>query len=104
MEDVIYTASQDLSIAKVNANSLDIIDSHKRCHKKMFYFAGIWKDYLLTVCPPCGEMKLWNRSDLSLHKTINRGGWESFIDGNILYEKEGNRIVFTDLGDLINDI
>ena len=101
LEDTIYTASQDLSIAKVNKNTLDIINYQKRCHKKMFYFAGTWQDYLLTVCPPCSEMKLWDRSDLSLYKTINRGRWDSFIDGDILYEKEGNSIIITDLGGLI---
>jgi len=48
-EDLIYTASQDLSIAKVDKNTLDLIACQKRCHKKMFYLAGIWQDYLLTA-------------------------------------------------------
>lgn len=95
--DVIYTASQDLSIAKVNKNTLDVIDRKKRCHNKMFYIAGIWQDCLVTVSPPCGEMKVWNKSDFSLYRTVNRGNWDSFIDGDRLYEKADNRIVCTDL-------
>ena len=99
--DVIYTASQDLSIAKVDKNTLDIIASHKRCHKKMFYFAGIWQDFLFTVSPPCGEMKIWNKSNLSFYKSIWRGTWGSFIDGDILYEIDGNTIFCSNLNDLI---
>ncbi|NLY88373.1 MAG: hypothetical protein GX085_01960 [Firmicutes bacterium] len=101
--DVIYTASQDLSIAKVDKNTLETIASHKRCHKKMFYFAGIWRDFLLTVSPPCGEMKIWNEPDLSLYKPIWRGTWGSFIDGDILYEIGGNTIYCSNLNDLIAD-
>jgi len=99
-EVLIYTASQDLSVAKVDLNTLEVISHQKRCHNKMFYFAGIWQDYLLTVCPPCGEMRLWSKSDLSLYKTINRGNWGSFIDGDRLYEIDGNRIICTDIGGL----
>lgn len=95
--DVIYTASQDLSIAKVDKDTLDVIDRRKHCHNKMFYIAGIWQDYLVTVSPPCGEMKVWNKSDFSLYRTVNRGNWDSFIDGDMLYEKVDNRIVCTDL-------
>ena len=101
LDDVIYTASQDLSVAKVDKNTLDIIDCSKRCHNKMFYLAGAWQDYLITVSPPCREMKVWRKSDLLLCKTINRSEWGSFIDGNILYEKKGNSIIFTELNDLI---
>jgi len=100
--DVIYTASQDLSVAKVDTETLVIKDHRKRCHKKMFYFAGTWRDFLLTVCPPCGEMKLWNSSDLSLYKAMNRGTWDSFVEGDFLYEKIGNSIVATDLGEWID--
>lgn len=100
-EDVIYTASQDLSMAKVDKNTLKTIASHKRCHKKMFYYAGIWQDFLLTVSPPCGEMKIWNKSDLSLYKTIWRGTWGSFIDGDVIYEIDGNTIFRSDLNELI---
>jgi hypothetical protein len=100
-DEIIYTASQDLSIVKINKDTLEIIDSHKHCHKKMFYYAGIWQDFLLTVSPPCGEMKIWNKQDLSLCKTIGRGTWGSFIDGDILYEISGNTIFCSDLNELI---
>jgi len=30
-------------------------------------------------------------------QTVDRGNWDSFVDGNRLYEKEGNRIICTDL-------
>lgn len=103
VDDVIYTASQDLSISKVNQQTLEIIDNHKHCHKRMFYFAGNWEDYLLTVSPPCREMKFWRKSDLSLYKTIYKGEWDSIIDGNKLYEKDGNSIICTNLNDLINN-
>lgn len=99
--ELIYTASQDLSIAKVDKNTLDVIGRSKRCHGKMFYIAGLWRDYLITVSPPCGETKLWNKSDFSLYRTVNRGNWDSFIDGDRFYEKMDNRIVYADLNGVI---
>ena len=39
-DEIIYTASQDLSIVKINKDTLEIIDSHKHCHKKCFITQG----------------------------------------------------------------
>ncbi|NLM97386.1 MAG: hypothetical protein GX175_07245 [Halanaerobiaceae bacterium] len=99
--DEIFTASQDLCISRINKNNYEILDSCKKCHKKMFYLVGNWKDFLLTMSPPCFEMKFWDMSDLSLYKTINRASWDAFIEGDILYEKEGNSIIRSDLNELI---
>lgn len=100
--DVIYTASQDLSIAKVDKVTLELVAVKKRCHQKMFYLAGIWENYLLTVSPPCGEMKVWHKTDLALCKMIPGGTWDSFIDSGILWEIQGKRIVCSDLSELIS--
>lgn len=67
----------------------------------MFYLVGYWKNYIITMSPPCGEMKFWDMLDLSLYKTIYRASWDSFIEGDILYEKEGISIVRSKLKDLI---
>ena len=99
--DEIFTASQDFSMSRINRNTYEIIGTRKNCHKKMFYLVGYWKNYIITMSPPCGEMKFWDMLDLSLYKTIYRASWDSFIEGDILYEKEGNSIVRSELKDLI---
>jgi len=99
--DVIYTASQDLSIAKIDKGTLEPIAVQKHCHQKMFYLVGIWKDYLLTVSPPCGEIKVWHRPDLRLRKVIPIGTWGSFIDWGVLYEIHKNKIVQSHVEDLV---
>ncbi|TYB91623.1 MAG: hypothetical protein FXF54_08230 [Kosmotoga sp.] len=89
-DNLIYTASQDLSIAKINKNSHDIIITKKKCHRKMFYFAGMINNYLTTVSPPCRETKFWKKTDLSLSGAFNRGTRNSLIYEDFLYETEGN--------------
>lgn len=100
--DIIYTASQDLSIAKTNINTLDTILVKKHCHRKMFYLAGIWENYLMTVSPPCNEMKIWDKNELTLIKEISGGTWGAFNDGDLLYEFIDNKIVCSRIADLVD--
>ncbi|NLL87758.1 MAG: hypothetical protein GX228_02345 [Firmicutes bacterium] len=100
--DLIYTASQDLSIAKIDRKTLDVILTKKRCHRKMFYLAGIWENCLVTVSPPCNEMKVWDKNELTLIKEISGGTWGAFTDGGLLYEIIDNRIVCSRVADLVD--
>jgi len=67
----IITVSQDKQIIIRDYNTLEIINSVKNAHKKMFHIAAIWNQFLLTVSFPCGEMKYWELDTLNLIKTID---------------------------------
>ncbi len=101
-DNTIYTASQDLSFNVIDKESLRIITQNKRSHKMMFYLLGLWNGYLITVSPPCREMKLWNISDQSLHTTIPKASWSMQIDGDIIYLMDSKGVSYIELKDLIN--
>lgn len=87
-DDRIITASQDKSIIVRDRDTLDIQCERKGAHKRMFWIAGVWNNYLLTISYPCGEIKFWFIDSLKLIKTIPlQGGLtgETLIDGNIIY-------------------
>lgn len=100
-KNTIYTAAQDLSLAAIDKETFNTISKIKGCHKKAFYILGIWTDFLITVSPPCGEMKLWNLSDFSLYKTIPKATWNMLIDEDILYMIDTEGISFIQMNKLI---
>lgn len=96
----VYTASQDLSVGIIDLATFNCIARIKKCHNKMFYIVGIWKDYLITASPPCGETKLWNIFDYSHYKTIKKATWNMIIKDHDLYILDGSSILCANLNAL----
>jgi WD40 repeat protein len=70
---VLATASHDKSLALWDVQSLECLKVKKNLHKKAFSIIGTWRDYLLTVSFPCGEIKVWNAESLQEVQVIPVG-------------------------------
>ncbi|WP_273324142.1 hypothetical protein [Vallitalea guaymasensis] len=99
-KEYIYTGSQDLSLGIIDRETIECIDKYKNCHKKMFYLVGKWKNYIITASVPCGETKVWDISNHSLYKTINKATWNMTIKDSKLYMMDGGMISYVDMNKL----
>lgn len=97
----LYTASQDLSFAVIDKETLNVIDRYKKCHRKMFYLVGTWRDYVLTASVPCGEMKVWDITNHTLYRTLDKATWHMTISGDKLYIMDAGTLSFIDLQQLL---
>lgn len=68
---ILYAASHDGKLFKIDLKSLEIIASAKNAHKKMFKCAGIYKEMLVTVSYSCSEIAFWNKDTLEKRKVIS---------------------------------
>ncbi len=68
---VLYAASQDGKLFKIDVKNFEVASSMKNAHKKMFRCAGIYENMLVTVSFPCSEISLWNKDTLEKIKVIN---------------------------------
>lgn len=69
--EILYAASHDGKIFKVNLINFEIDNMTKNAHKKMFDCVGLYKDMLITVSFPCSEIAFWNKDTLRKMKVIN---------------------------------
>lgn len=69
--EILYAASHDGKIFKIDLRNFEIDISMKNVHKKMFDCVGIYKDMLITVSYPCSEIAFWNKDTLGKMKVIN---------------------------------
>lgn len=68
--EILYAASHDGKLFKIDMKSFEIEASMKKVHKKMFSCAGIYEDMLVTVSFPCSEIALWNKDTLEKVRVI----------------------------------
>ena len=69
--EILYAASHDGKIFKVNLINFEIDNMTKNAHKKMFDCVGLYRDMLITVSFPCSEIAFWNKDTLRKMKVIN---------------------------------
>ncbi len=92
LNNVIFTASQDLSMKAVDINSLKLKLEAKKCHKKMFAIVGNYQNHIITTSPPCGETKIWNKNDFSLCEILPFASWNMIMKDNSLLFDDRNGI------------
>lgn len=68
---VLYAASHDGKLFKIDIQSFEIESMTKNAHKKMFHCAGVYEDMLVTVSFPCSEITLWNKATLEKTREIS---------------------------------
>ena len=86
--EILYAASQDGKLFRINLRNFEIERSRTNTHKKMFDCAGIYKSALITVSFPCSEICFWDKETLEKQKTINvplRLSGRVYIENNFLY-------------------
>ena len=69
--EILYAASHDGKIFKVNLINFEIDNMTKNAHKKMFDCVGLYRDMLITVSFPCSEIAFWNKDTLRKMKVLN---------------------------------
>lgn len=69
--EILYAASQDGKLFKVDLTTFEIDTSRKNTHKKMFDCVGIYEDMVITVSYPCSEVSFWDKDTLEKRKTVN---------------------------------
>lgn len=97
LDDVIFTASQDLSMKAVDINSLKLKLEAKKCHRKMFTIVGNYQNHIITTSPPCRETKIWNKNDFSLCEILPFASWNMIMIDNSLLFDDRNGICKIDL-------
>lgn len=91
--EILYAASHDGKLFKINMKNFTIETSMKNVHKKMFDCAGICEDMLVTVSYPCSEIALWNKDTLEKIKVINtplKLSGRTHIENNFMYISSRN--------------
>jgi len=69
--EILYSASHDGKLFKINLRNFEVDCLTKNAHKKMFNCAGIYENMLVTVSFPCSEIALWNKDKLEKLRVIN---------------------------------
>ncbi len=69
--EILYAASHDGKLFKIDMKNFEVDSLTKNAHKKMFHCAGIYENMLVTVSFPCSEISLWNKDTLEKIKIIN---------------------------------
>jgi hypothetical protein len=88
LDHLLATASQDKSLALWDTTTFDCVRLKKNLHKKAYSIIGAWKDSLLTVSFPCGEIKIWDRASLEEEMVVPISpclSGQTFIQGKKLY-------------------
>lgn len=88
LDNMVVTASQDKSMAFWDRGTLEPVKVKKRTHKKAFRIVGVWKQNVMTVSFPCGEIKVWDMTTLDEKKTVPITGClsgKTCIKGSNLY-------------------
>ena len=91
--EILYAASQDKKLFKINLPKFEVHAIQKNVHKKMFDCAGLYDDMVVTVSYPCSEIVLWNKNTLEKIKEINlplKLSGDTYIDENKLYRCSRN--------------
>ena len=91
--EILYAASQDKKLFKINLPKFEVHAIQKNVHKKMIDCAGLYDDMVVTVSYPCSEIVLWNKNTLEKIKEINlplKLSGDTYIDENKLYRCSRN--------------
>lgn len=84
----LYSAGQDKTLASSRLPPMEVLQVKRKAHVKAFQIAGRSGDFLLSVCFPCGELKLWELPELREAKRIELAGCltgETVIRNGCLY-------------------
>ncbi len=69
--EILYAASHDGKLFKINIKNFEVDSLTKNAHKKMFNCAGIYENMLVTVSFPCSEIAIWNKDTLEKIRVIS---------------------------------
>jgi outer membrane protein assembly factor BamB len=109
---ILYAASQDKKLYKINLLDYEIVDVIRNVHNKMFDCAGVYDDIVVTVSYPCSKVALWNKDTLKkigeIQIPLKLSGC-TCIDGKILYISSRNisgigLICLNNMSNLIDNI
>lgn len=90
---ILYAASHDGKLFKIDMRNFETETSMKNVHKKMFACAGVYKDMLITISYPCSEIAFWNKDTLEKMKIINtplRLSGCAYIENDSMYISSRN--------------
>lgn len=91
--EILYVASQDKKLIKINLENLKVDHIKRNVHKRMFECVGLYDDMLVTVSYPSCEICLWDREILEKRKEIQvplKLGGNTYIDQDYLYLSSRN--------------
>lgn len=109
---ILYAASQDKKLYKINLFDFEIVDVIRNVHNKMFDCAGVYDDMVVTVSYPCSKVAFWNKDTLKkigeIQVPLKLSGC-TCIDGKILYISSRNisgigLICLNNMSNLIDNI
>lgn len=91
--EILYAASHDGKLFKINMNNFEIDSLTKKVHKKMFACAGMYRNMLVTVSFPCSEIALRNKDTLEkireIHMPLKLSGC-TYIENDGMYISSRN--------------
>lgn len=90
---VLYAASQDKKILKINMSNFEIDDIKRNAHKRMFECIGFYENMVITISYPSCEIILWDKKTLEKRKEIKtplKLSGHTYIENNYLYLSSRN--------------
>ena len=91
--EILYAASHDGTLFKIDLRAFEIVSSAKKAHRKMFHCAGLHEDTVVTVSYPCSEIALWDKNSLERRRVIDiplRLSGHAHIENGLLYISSRN--------------
>ncbi len=91
--EILYAASHDGKLYKIDMQNFVIDSLTKNAHKKMFNCVGIYQDKLLTVSYPCSEIAFWDKNTLKKIKAIEVPlslSGRAYVERDLLYISSRN--------------
>ncbi|MBE5960569.1 MAG: hypothetical protein E7256_04165 [Lachnospiraceae bacterium] len=91
--EILYAASQDKKLFKINLVNLEVDQIKKNVHKRMYECVGLYDDMLVTVSYPGSEIVLWDKETLEKKKEFQvplKLDGRTYIDNDYLYLSSRN--------------
>ncbi len=91
--EILYAASHDGKLYKIDMQNFVIDSLTKNAHKKMFNCIGIYQDKPLTVSYPCSEIASWDKNTLKKIKAVEVPlslSGRAYIEHDLLYISSRN--------------
>lgn len=90
---ILYAASQDKKMFKINLSDFEIDNVKRNAHKRMFECIGLYEDMVITVSYPSCEIIFWDKVTLEKRKEINvplKLSGRTYVENDYLYISSRN--------------
>jgi hypothetical protein len=90
---ILYAASQDKKIFKINLSNFEIDKIKRNAHKRMFDCIGLYEDMVITVSYPSCEIIFWDKDTLEKRNEINvplKLSGHTYVENDCLYISSRN--------------